>query len=71
MDQSASICALPASALYIAFFPAFAAEPVPLPITRTRTKAVWVCANSLVVSDKVVGPSLPSVPSFFPILTAH
>ncbi|GJE89761.1 galactokinase [Phanerochaete sordida] len=54
MDQAASVTALPESALYIHFFPAFGAAPVPLPIRRTRTKAVWVIANSLVKSEKVV-----------------
>lgn len=55
MDQAASVTSLPTSALYISFFPYFSSEPVLLPITRTTPKAVFVCANSLVVSDKVVG----------------
>lgn len=55
MDQAASVTALPDSALYISFFPTFAAEPVPLPIRRTARPAVWVCANSLVTSEKVLG----------------
>lgn len=55
MDQAASVTALPSSALYIHFFPTFGAAPVPLPIRRTKTKAVWVIANSLVKSEKVVG----------------
>ncbi|EKM58730.1 uncharacterized protein PHACADRAFT_253225 [Phanerochaete carnosa HHB-10118-sp] len=55
MDQAASVTALPSSALYIHFFPIFGAAPVPLPIRRTKTKAVWVIANSLVKSEKVVG----------------
>lgn len=55
MDQAASVTALPSSALYIHFFPTFGAAPIPLPIRRTKTKAVWVIANSLVKSEKVVG----------------
>ena len=55
MDQAASVTSLPTSALYISFYPAFSVEPVPLPITRTQPRAVFVCANSGVVSDKVVG----------------
>jgi len=39
----------PASALYISFFPELNASPVPLPVG-----AVFVVANSLVVSDKAV-----------------
>lgn len=42
----------PDSALYIYFFPTLSVEPIPLPITSPRS--VFVCANSLVVSDKVV-----------------
>lgn len=52
MDQSASVISNADSALYITFFPKLAAEPIPLPITSPRS--VFVCANSLVVSDKVV-----------------
>ncbi|KIP05414.1 hypothetical protein PHLGIDRAFT_30927 [Phlebiopsis gigantea 11061_1 CR5-6] len=55
MDQAASVTALPSTALYISFYPVFHAEPVPLPIRRTARKAVWVCANSLVQSEKVLG----------------
>ncbi|KAI0693409.1 Galactokinase [Cytidiella melzeri] len=55
MDQAASVTSRPTSALYISFFPFFDVESVALPITRTNPKAVFVCANSLVVSDKVVG----------------
>lgn len=55
MDQAASVIAQSDSALYISFFPSLAAEPIPLPTTRTSPPAVFVCANSLVVSDKVVG----------------
>lgn len=46
---------MPESALYITFFPSLSAEPIPLPTPRTVPGAVFVCANSLVVSDKVVG----------------
>ncbi|KAK2459880.1 hypothetical protein APHAL10511_008080 [Amanita phalloides] len=49
MDQAASVISDPSSALYISFYPSLYASPVPLP-----TKAVFVCANSLVVSDKAV-----------------
>lgn len=52
MDQSASVISSANSALYISFFPRLAAEPIPLPITSPLS--VFVCANSLVVSDKVV-----------------
>ncbi|PSR79300.1 hypothetical protein PHLCEN_2v7080 [Hermanssonia centrifuga] len=55
MDQAASVISLPTSALYISFFPVLHAESILLPITRTVPRAVFVCANSLVVSDKVVG----------------
>ena len=40
------------SALYISFYPSLSAELIPLPITSPRS--VFICANSLVVSDKVV-----------------
>ncbi|KAF8646191.1 hypothetical protein AX16_007335 [Volvariella volvacea WC 439] len=49
MDQAASVISTPGSALYISFFPSLAASPVPLP-----AGAVFICANSLVVSDKLV-----------------
>ena len=49
MDQAASVISVPSSALYISFYPNLFASPVPLP-----PKAVFVCANSLVVSDKAV-----------------
>ncbi|KAL5526350.1 GAL1 [Sanghuangporus sanghuang] len=52
MDQSASVISSAEAALYITFYPHLAAEPIPLPITSPRS--VFVCANSLVVSDKVV-----------------
>lgn len=70
MDQAASVISLAGSALYISFFPRLSAQPIPLPgaapITSTSPasaadadsalppRAVFVCANSLVVSDKVV-----------------
>ncbi|KAG2756799.1 Galactokinase [Suillus brevipes Sb2] len=47
MDQSASVIALPGSALYVSFVPSLRAEPIVLP-----RDAVFVCANSLVVSNK-------------------
>lgn len=52
MDQSSSVITHADAALYITFFPSLNAEPIPLPITAPRS--VFVCANSLVVSDKVV-----------------
>lgn len=52
MDQSSSVISHADAALYITFFPNLNAEPIPLPITAPRS--VFVCANSLVVSDKVV-----------------
>jgi hypothetical protein len=66
MDQAASVISTPNSALYVSFFPRLSAEPIPLPgasrvsapATSTTTSlppgAVIVCANSLVVSDKLV-----------------
>lgn len=50
MDQAASVICTPSSALYISFFPSLFASPVPLP-----SGAVFVCANSMVVSDKALG----------------
>ncbi|KAG7451452.1 galactokinase gal [Guyanagaster necrorhizus] len=50
MDQAASVICTPSSALYISFFPTLFASPVPLP-----SGAVFVCANSMVISDKAVG----------------
>ncbi|OAX42712.1 galactokinase gal [Rhizopogon vinicolor AM-OR11-026] len=47
MDQSASVIALPGSALYVSFAPSLHAEPIVLP-----RNAVLVCANSLVISNK-------------------
>ncbi|OBZ66277.1 Galactokinase [Grifola frondosa] len=55
MDQAASVISMPHSALYITFFPTLSAEPIPLPTPRTLPRAVFICSNSLVVSDKVVG----------------
>ena len=52
MDQAASVMSNAQSALYITFHPRLSAEPIPLPITSPRS--VYVCANSLVVADKVV-----------------
>jgi galactokinase len=70
MDQAASVISLAGSALYISFFPRLSAQPIPLPGAAPTTstspasaadadsalppRAVFVCANSLVVSDKVV-----------------
>ena len=48
MDQAASVMSDPSSALYITFHPTLTASAVPLP-----ARAVFVCANSLVVVDKV------------------
>ena len=59
MDQSASVISTPDSALYISFFPALSAEPITLPITSPRS--VFVCANSLVVSDKAVSKYLADI----------
>ena len=49
MDQAASVMSDPSSALYITFFPTLTASAVPLP-----ARAVFVCANSLVVADKAL-----------------
>ncbi|KAJ4483360.1 Galactokinase [Lentinula aciculospora] len=49
MDQAASVISVPSSALYISFFPNLSASAVPLP-----PGAVFIIANSLVVSDKAV-----------------
>lgn len=49
MDQAASVMSDPSSALYITFYPTLTASAVPLP-----TRAVFVCANSLVVADKAL-----------------
>ncbi|KAF8591162.1 galactokinase gal [Ramaria rubella] len=52
MDQAASVISTAQSALYITFHPRLSAELIPLPVTSPRS--VFVCANSLVVADKVV-----------------
>ena len=49
MDQAASVMSNPSSALYITFYPVLTASAVPLPV-----RAVFVCANSLVVADKAL-----------------
>ncbi|KAJ3977599.1 Galactokinase [Lentinula raphanica] len=49
MDQATSVISVPSSALYISFFPELSASAVPLP-----PGAVFIIANSLVVSDKAV-----------------
>ncbi|KIK97469.1 hypothetical protein PAXRUDRAFT_824902 [Paxillus rubicundulus Ve08.2h10] len=58
MDQAASVISLAGSALYVSFFPKLCAEPIPLPGPQPDSpdlpSAIFVCANSLVVSDKAV-----------------
>jgi galactokinase len=54
MDQAASVISTLNSALYITFFPKLSAQPIQLPTTHTTPPAVFVIANSLVVSDKAV-----------------
>lgn len=54
LDQAASVICTPHSAIYVTFYPNLAAEPIPLPTPRTIPRAAFVCANSLVVSDKAV-----------------
>jgi hypothetical protein len=49
MDQAASVLSRASSALYVSFYPRLSAQPISLP-----PGAAFVCANSLVVSDKVV-----------------
>jgi len=49
MDQAASVMSNSSSALYITFYPMLTASVVPLPV-----RAVFVCANSLVVADKAL-----------------
>ncbi|TFY61255.1 hypothetical protein EVG20_g7125 [Dentipellis fragilis] len=49
MDQAASVISTPASALYVSFFPKLSASPIPLP-----SHAVFILANSLVMSEKAV-----------------
>ncbi|KAI0366157.1 galactokinase gal [Pilatotrama ljubarskyi] len=58
MDQAASVICTPHSAIFVDFFPRLSAEPIPLPTPRTIPRAVFVCANSLVVSDKVVSAKI-------------
>ncbi|KAF9220410.1 galactokinase gal [Gyrodon lividus] len=58
MDQAASVISLAGSALYVSFFPKLSAEPIPLPGSQPHhpdlASAIFVCANSLIVSDKAV-----------------
>lgn len=54
MDQAASVISTLNSALYISFYPALSAQPIELPTELTDPPAVFVIANSLVVSDKAV-----------------
>ena len=54
MDQAASVISTPGSALYISFYPTLSAQPIELPTERADPLAVFVIANSLVVSDKAV-----------------
>ncbi|KAI0671366.1 galactokinase gal [Trametes maxima] len=58
LDQAASVICTPHSAIFVDFFPRLSAEPIPLPTPRTIPRAVFVCANSLVVSDKVVSAKI-------------
>ncbi|KAI0081041.1 Galactokinase [Panus rudis PR-1116 ss-1] len=56
MDQAASILCSPNSALYISFYPSLSAELISIPQPPPGQEGVaLVVANSLVVSDKVVG----------------
>ena len=54
MDQAASVVSTPGSALYISFHPTLSVQPIELPTERVDPPAVFVIANSLVVSDKAV-----------------
>ena len=54
MDQAASVISTLNSALYISFYPTLIAQPIKLPTERADPPAVFVIANSLVVSDKAV-----------------
>lgn len=52
MDQAASVISKLNSALYISFYPTLSAQPIELPTECADPPAVFVIANSLVVSDK-------------------
>lgn len=54
MDQAASVISTSNSALYISFYPTLSSQPIELPTELTDPPAVFVIANSLVVSDKAV-----------------
>jgi galactokinase len=54
MDQAASVISTLNSALYISFYPTLSAQPIELPTERVEPPAVFVIANSLVVSDNAV-----------------
>ncbi|KAH7913500.1 ribosomal protein S5 domain 2-type protein [Hygrophoropsis aurantiaca] len=59
MDQASSVISLANSALYVSFFPKLSAQPIPLPGSNDARNpgvpsATFICANSLVVSDKAV-----------------
>jgi galactokinase len=54
MDQAASVISTSNSALYISFYPALSAQPIELPTERGDPPAIFVIANSLMVSDKAV-----------------
>ncbi|OBZ68443.1 NAD(+) kinase [Grifola frondosa] len=58
VHTAASVISMPHSALYITFFPTISAELIPLPTPCTLPRAVFVCSNVLVVSDKVVGAKI-------------
>ena len=70
MDQSSSVISQADSALYITFFPSLAASPIRIPITTPYRPGVFVCANSLVVSDKVVHAKTRYNLRFFEILVS-
>ena len=54
MDQAASVISTLNSALYISFYPTLSVQPIELPTEQADPPAVFVIANSLVVSDKAV-----------------
>jgi galactokinase len=54
MDQAASVISTSNSALYISFYPTLSAQPIEIPTERADPPAIFVIANSLVVSDKAV-----------------